>query len=55
MPGLGQGVMVYWSVGGFPSLHYSSTPAMDRGKSGSLDTKTQFMAVYSIDAFVGVA
>jgi len=48
MPGLGQGVMEYWTVGGFPSLQYSSTPAMDNGKSRSLDTKTQFIAVYSI-------
>jgi len=46
--GLGQGVREYWNIGGFPSLQYSSTPEMDNGKSGSLDTKTQFMAVYSV-------
>jgi len=42
------GVMECCSIGGFPSLHYSSTPPMDNGKSGSLDTKKQFIAMYSI-------
>jgi len=35
----------YWSL---DCWGLSITPAMDNGKSGSLDTKTQFMAVYSI-------
>jgi len=46
------GVMEYWSVAGFPSLHYSSTPAMGKGKSGLLNTKPQLMAVYSI--YIGI-
>ena len=37
-------MLEYWGL--------SITAVMDNGKSGSLDTKTQFMAVYSI--IVGV-
>ena len=37
-----------WGLSITPLFQYSSTPAKGKGKSGSLDTKTQFMPVYSI-------